>query len=99
MGLFRSTRTGSVAQQAPPKQGLLKSLPWELRLLVTAPVYLGLPAAGALLMALAYYTVTLPDPMAMRQRERAPVALILARDGAPLNEAGTADPYVPIDLL
>ena len=99
MGLFRPTRTGEVAQKAPPKQGLLKSLPWELRLLVTAPVYLGLPALAVLLAAMAYYTVVLPDPMAMRHKERAPIAQVLARDGAPLNQAGIADPYVPIDLL
>ena len=99
MGLFHPTRTSREAEQPPPRRSLLKRLPWELRLLVLAAVYLGLPAIAALVAAVAYYTVVLPDPLAMRHRERTPIARILARDGAPLSERGSADPYVPIDLL
>ena len=38
--------------------------------------------ALALAAAMAYYTLTIPDPMGMRAREHAPVVRILARDGA-----------------
>jgi penicillin-binding protein 1A len=99
MGLFHLTRTDREADTPLPKRGLLKRLPWELRLLALAAIYLGVPAIAALFVILAYYTTALPDPMAMRQRERTPVVRVLARDGKPLNERGSADAYVPIDLL
>jgi penicillin-binding protein 1A len=98
MGLFHPTRTSREAE-TPPRRSMLKRLPWELRLLALAAIYLGVPAIAAVIAALAYYTTTLPDPMAMRQRERAPLVRVLARDGKPLNERGSADAYVPIDLL
>src|SRR5262245_24023062 len=99
MGFFHPTRTSREAEMPPPRRSLLKRLPWELRLLALAAIYLGVPAIAAVIAALAYYTTTLPDPMAMRQRERAPLVRVLARDGKPLNERGSADAYVPIDLL
>ena len=37
--------------------------------------------------------------MALRQKERAPVVRMLARDGSLLSERGGGDAYVPIDLL
>jgi penicillin-binding protein 1A len=100
MSLFHPTRTGiGPERRAPPKRRLLRRLPWEIRLTVLAAVYLGLPAMLALAGALAYYTAVLPNPMAMRHKEHAPAVRILARDGAPLSERGSADAYVPIDLL
>src|SRR5262245_35805933 len=82
-----------------PKPSLLKRLPWEIRLLVFAVVYLGPPAFLLIAAAFVYYTVNIPNPMALPHRERAPVVRILARDGALLGERGGADTYVPIDLL
>jgi penicillin-binding protein 1A len=99
MGLFHPTRTSGEADQPPPECSLLGRLPWELRLLVVGAVYLGLPAIALLVGVLAHYTAVLPDPLTLRHKERTPVARILARDGALLNERGNADAYVPIDLL
>ena len=48
---------------------------------------------------MAYYTVSIPDPMALRQKDRAPVVRVLARDGSLLSERGGDGAYVPIDLL
>jgi penicillin-binding protein 1A len=98
MGLFdRSHSRGAPPPQ--PKRGPGRRLPWEFRLLVLAPIYLtvatGLVVAGAFV----YYTTAIPDPMALRHKQRAPVVRILARDGALLAERGGAAPYIPIDLL
>jgi membrane peptidoglycan carboxypeptidase len=48
---------------------------------------------------MAYYTVSIPDPMALRHKERAPVVRVLARDGSLLSERGGDGAYVPLDLL
>ena len=78
---------------------LLRRLPWEFRLLIRAAIYLGLPAAIALAGAFVYYTATIPNPMVLRQKERAPIVRILARDGQLLSERGSSEAYMPIDLL
>ena len=62
-------------------------------------VYLGPPLALLAVVTLAYYTVRIPDPMALRLKEQAPVVRVLARDGSLLSERGGGDAYVPIDLL
>ena len=82
-----------------PRGGLLARLPWELRLLVRAPLYLGLPAAIAMAGAFVYYTAVIPNPMVLRHKERTPVVRVLARDGSLLAERGSAEAYAPIDLL
>ncbi len=80
-------------------RGLLRRLPWEIRLAVLATVYLGPPLALLTVVTLAYYTVRIPDPMSLRLKEQAPVVRVLARDGSLLSERGGGDAYVPIDLL
>src|SRR5262249_51998641 len=52
----------------------------------------------ALGVAFTYYSKTIPDPLTLRQKDKAPLLRILARDGWVLAERG-ASPYVPIDLL
>jgi penicillin-binding protein 1A len=79
--------------------GLLRRLPWEIRLSVLAVFYLGPPALLIVVATLAYYTVRIPDPMALRLKGQAPVVRVLARDGSLLSERGGGDAYVPIDLL
>src|SRR5581483_865369 len=73
-------------------------LPWEVRLTILAAIYLGPPLTLILATALVYYTVRIPDPMALRIKEQAPVVRLLARDGSVLSERG-GDAYVPFDLL
>ncbi len=82
-----------------PRRRRLQGWPWEIRLIVLATIYLGPPLALAVAAAMAYYTVSIPDPMALRQKERAPVVRVLARDGSLLSERGGDGAYVPIDLL
>src|SRR5262245_1931072 len=82
-----------------PRRKRLQGWPWEIRLLLLATIYLGPPLALAVAAAMAYYTVRIPDPMALRHKERAPVVRLLARDGALLSERGGDGVYVPIELL
>ena len=46
-----------------------------------------------------YYTVIFPDPLAIRNNDRAPLIRILARDGSVIAERGAAHEYVPLDRL
>ncbi|HEY8195182.1 MAG TPA: penicillin-binding protein 1A [Hyphomicrobium sp.] len=46
-----------------------------------------------------YYTVAFPDPLAIRNNDRAPLIRILARDGSLIAERGAAHEYVPLDRL
>lgn len=46
-----------------------------------------------------YYTIIFPDPLTLRQKERAPIVRVLARDGEVLAERGAAHDYMPLDLL
>ncbi|KAB2911714.1 MAG: PBP1A family penicillin-binding protein [Hyphomicrobiaceae bacterium] len=82
-----------------PRQGLRRRVPWVIRLLILAPVYLGLPAAAVIACAFVYYTTIIPNPMELRQRESTPVVRILARDGSVLAERGGADAYTPFEHL
>jgi len=67
--------------------------------MVLATIYLGPPLALTVAVAMAYYTVSIPDPMVLRHKESAPSVRILARDGSLLSERGSDRAYVPIDLL
>ena len=96
MGLLRRPQPDLAAV---PRRKRLQGWPWEIRLVVLATIYLGPPLALAVAAAMAYYTVSIPDPMALRHKERAPVVRLLARDGSLLSERGGDGAYVPIDLL
>ncbi|MDX2202978.1 MAG: PBP1A family penicillin-binding protein [Hyphomicrobiaceae bacterium] len=80
-------------------RSLLQRLPWELRLIVLSPFYIGLPLAIALTACFVYYTTIIPNPMVLRAKERAPVVRILARDGTLLTDRGGAEAYVPFEQL
>jgi penicillin-binding protein 1A len=96
MGLLRRPQPDLAAV---PRRKRLQGWPWEIRLVVLATIYLGPPLALAVVAAMAYYTVRIPDPMALRHKERAPVVRLLARDGSLLSERGGDGAYVPLDLL
>src|SRR5690349_9568741 len=81
------------------KGGLFRLLPWEIRFAVLATIYLGPPVFLVVAATLVYYTVRIPDPMALRLKEHAPVVRVLARDGSLLSERGGGDAYVPIDMM
>jgi penicillin-binding protein 1A len=99
MGLFDSplSRDGGLPPEprGRPRRG--PSLGFSL--FVLTPIYLTVTASLAMAGAFVYYTATIPDPAAMRHKQRAPVVRILARDGALLAERGGAAPFVPVDLL
>jgi len=102
MSLFHPSRARHApapAAAGAPKRKLLQGWPWEIRLFAFATVYLGLPLFIIGCGALAYFSVRMPNPMALRLKEHAPVVRMLARDGTLLSERGGADAYVPIDLL
>ena len=77
----------------------LRRLPWEIRLSFLAIFYLGPPALLIIAATLAYYTLRIPDPMALRLKDQAPVVRVLAADGSLLSERGGGDAYIPIDLM
>jgi penicillin-binding protein 1A len=71
-----------------------------LRVIGSALVLLAVVAVLGVGAAFNYYSSAFPDPLALRQKERAPLVVrVLARDGSVLAERGGAAPYVPIDLL
>jgi penicillin-binding protein 1A len=88
---------------APQKRGFLRRvfarISWKYRLLILGPAAAALASSAALLTMLIYYTIAFPHPLSLRNKERAPVIRILARDGSVLAERGTAADYMPIDLL
>ena len=96
-GRTEEARAGRAAPEAtppPPKRRRVGL--WGL--LAVAVVYPVLVAALALGAAFSYYSSAIPDPLALRQKDSAPVVRVLARDGSVLAERGAA-PYVPIDLM
>ena len=97
MGLFDPSLSSDGG--GPERGRATRGFSWEVRLLILGPIYLTVIAAVLLVGAFVYYTATIPNPMALRQKENAPVVRILARDGSLLAERGGAAPYVPIDLL
>ena len=78
---------------------LLSRLSWKWRLLVVAPMAVGALSIASLLTMMVYYTVAFPHPLSVRNKERAPVIRILARDGSVLAERGSAAEFMPLDLL
>src|SRR5438876_7774248 len=88
MSLFHSSRPKPMAIASARKRGLLRRLPWEIRLSVLAMLYLGPPLLLVAAAAFVYYTVRIPDPMALRLKEHAPLVRVLARDGSLLSERG-----------
>ncbi|HJU32363.1 MAG TPA: PBP1A family penicillin-binding protein [Hyphomicrobiaceae bacterium] len=99
MGRSLSSKPGREAAPAAAKRSFLRRLPWEVRLAVLATVYLGPPLFLAGSIALAYFNLSIPDPMALRLKHHVPVVRVLAGDGAVLSERGGGDAYVPIDFL
>jgi penicillin-binding protein 1A len=103
MGIFdayQAARAPAREAAHPPRpQRLPRRRPFRpLRFLAALVVYPIMAVALALGVAFSYYTKTIPDPLALRHKDKAPVVRILARDGSVLAERGAA-PYVPIDLL
>jgi len=88
---------------ASPLKGFIRRsfrrLSWKWRLAVLAPTAVGALGLAGFAGMMLYYTVAFPDPLSLRQKERAPVVRILARDGAVLAERGMAHDYMPLDLL
>src|SRR5262245_31880501 len=107
MGLLRRSRSSTAAKSmrapvlsaATRKKSVFRRLPWELRLLGFAAIYLGLPLALLLGCAFAYFSAAIPDPIQLRRKESAPVVRVLARDGSLLGGRGGDGSYVPIDFL
>lgn len=88
------------AKEPPAKRaGLLARLPVGWRI-ITRLALIGVPAGvaafGGLLL---YYTLTLPHPLTLRNKERSPVVRVLARDGTVMAERGAAHDFVPIDFV
>ena len=107
LGTFRprSRQEARAAPSRPPARPkrvlkrLFRFLPWEIRLAILAPIYLGIPALIGIACAFVYYTATIPNPKTLRQKDRPPVVRILDRDGALLTEHGGAEAYAAIDTL
>ena len=94
---------GLVALEVPRRYGFMRRmlvrLPLKIRLLVIAPLLAIAGSAAFLAVMMVYYTISFPHPLAMRNKERAPVVRILARDGSVLAERGAAHDYMPLDML
>jgi penicillin-binding protein 1A len=104
MGIFDATDAGrapagAAAPAGPPRRPPPKRRFRLLRLLLALAIYPALAAAAVLGAAFSYYGSSIPDVLALRQKDEAPPVRVLARDGSVLAERGGAAPYVPIDLL
>ena len=67
MSLHHSSKTDrGDAGAGRGKGGLIRLLPWEIRPVVLATIYLGPLLFVVVAATLAYYTVRIPDPMALR---------------------------------
>lgn len=102
---FRPAK-GTEAQTAvasPPRRGmfrhLIAKLSWKWRVLVLVPLAGAALSVAALATMMVYYTVAFPHPLSVRNKERAPIIRILARDGSVLAERGAAVEFMPLDLL
>ena len=98
MGLFDPSLSPGGGAPANGR-GTARGPSLEFRLLILGPIYLAAIVGAVLAGFFVYYTATIPNPMALRQKENAPIVRILARDGSVLAERGGAAPYIPIDLL
>jgi penicillin-binding protein 1A len=106
MGLLRRSRSGKAARLAAAREVKpvkrrrgLRRLPWEIRLILRASIYLGIPIGALLACAFVIFTVAIPDPIQLRRRDSAPLVRILAQDGSLLASRGGNSSYVPIDFL
>ena len=81
------------------KRGLLSRLTWKRRALILVPFFGCVTVLTGVTAMMVYYTITFPNPLSLRNKERAPVIRILARDGSVLAERGAAHDYMPLDLL
>jgi penicillin-binding protein 1A len=75
----------------------------KLKLKYRMVIGLGVAGAGALMLIFAvmmvYYTVVFPDPLALRNNDRAPLIRILARDGTTIATRGASHEYVRLSDL
>lgn len=85
------------ANARPSSPQLAGSRSWQRALAV--PAFAATAATLFVGGMLVYYTATLPNPLTLRHKERAPVIRILAADGSVLAERGAAHDYMPVDLL
>ncbi len=83
----------------PASKGLFRRLPAKIRYLIVAPFALAGATAIAVAGMMVYYTVTFPDPLSLRHKERSSSIRILARDGSSIGQRGGSQDYIPLDLL
>jgi penicillin-binding protein 1A len=81
------------------KQRRLMSWRTKFKLFIVAPAIAGIVLTAAAGLLFVHYSMTFPDPLSLRHKERAPVIRILAADGSNLAERGAAHDYMPLDLL
>src|SRR6516162_9333798 len=67
-------KSGAPAARRP---SVLRRLPFEVRLTILAAIYLGPPALLVMAATFVYYTLEIPDPMALPLRSR-PIVQVLA---------------------
>src|SRR5262245_55195754 len=106
MGLLRRSRSGKAARLAAAREAKAGKrrrsrwrLPWEIRLILRASIYLGIPLGALLACAFVIFTVAIPDPIQLRRKDNAPLVRVLAQDGSLLAQRGGEGSYVPIDFL
>ncbi len=90
-----------VASDVPLSVRRRRALSWrtKFKLFVVGPAIAGIVLTAAAGLLFVYYSMTFPDPLSLRHKERAPVIRILASDGSNLAERGAAHDYMPLDLL
>jgi penicillin-binding protein 1A len=107
MGLFKPSQAAARADvraaidpfppKPPRRRGFIRR---ALRFVFASLAFLVVLAVLLLISAFSYYSSHIPDPLALRQKEKAPLTVrVLARDGSALAERGAAAPNVPVDLL
>lgn len=88
---------------AQPARGIASRMLGRLKLRYRVALSFGVAAAGGVILTFAammvYYTVAFPDPLALRNNDRAPLIRILARDGTTIAERGAAREYVRLSDL
>ena len=92
----------TVAPPAAPQQRTFRLVDYvgpRLRYGIGMAVAMVLLAAGGISVALVSYTITFPNPMALRKQAKPSVIRVVDIDGNVLTERGQAYDYVPIDLL
>ncbi len=85
---------------APPrKPPLFQRLPPRWRFFILMPLLAGGLAVLAVAGLMIYFTLLIPNPMALRKSAPAPIIRIVGADGALIAERGQAYDYMPFDLL